>query len=296
MEIAEKIWGQIETMGRYAFNRSHSVAYSLIAYQTAYLKANYPLEYMCCLLNSVIDKQERLISYLNETLLMGIKVLPPDINKSSFEFTIEDEKIRYGLGAIKGVKDITPILQLRPISSVYEVLTAILERKVSIKRDLLLTLIKVGAFSEIEEHNLNTLLKNTEILLDLIPKIKTRKRNAELIEQFYNYQFNYYPELEEREIEKIQVELLGINPNRLRQGRVTITGSLTDLKEYTVKNGRQKGKLMATFKLEDKKFVIYPQEYERYKKYLKPTYIISVTGSYTSGRDEIIVKSVKVLF
>jgi len=251
---------------------------------------------MCCLLNSVIDKQERLISYLNETLLMGIKVLPPDINKSSFEFTIEDEKIRYGLGAIKGVKDITPILQLRPISSVYEVLTAILERKVSIKRDLLLTLIKVGAFSEIEEHNLNTLLKNTEILLDLIPKIKTRKRNAELIEQFYNYQFNYYPELEEREIEKIQVELLGINPNRLRQGRVTITGSLTDLKEYTVKNGRQKGKLMATFKLEDKKFVIYPQEYERYKKYLKPTYIISVTGSYTSGRDEIIVKSVKVLF
>src|SRR5690606_16672296 len=106
--LAEELAGQIETFGRYGFNRSHAVAYSVIAYQTAYLKAHYPAEFMAALLSSVMDKQEKQIQYLNECHEMGIPVLAPSVNESIVKFNVvtnDDGKaaIRFGLSAIKGV-------------------------------------------------------------------------------------------------------------------------------------------------------------------------------------------------
>jgi len=103
-KIIKELAGQIETFGRYGFNKSHSVAYSVVAYHTAYLKAHYPAEFMAALLSSQIGDTESVIKYIAESREMGIEILPPDVNESNFKFTvIADKRIRFGLGAVRNV-------------------------------------------------------------------------------------------------------------------------------------------------------------------------------------------------
>lgn len=100
----EGIAAQIETFGRYGFNKSHSVAYSIISFQTAWLKAHYAHEFMAALLSSEIGNTDKVLQYINEARELGIKVLPPSINESGRKFTvIGDGQIRFGLGAVKNV-------------------------------------------------------------------------------------------------------------------------------------------------------------------------------------------------
>ncbi|MBU2222032.1 MAG: DNA polymerase III subunit alpha, partial [Candidatus Omnitrophica bacterium] len=102
--IASKIFDQIEYFSGYGFNRSHSAAYALISFRTAYLKANYPVEFMTALLTSERDNTDKIVEYINESERMGIEILPPDINASSGLFKVVDEKkIRFGLLAVKNV-------------------------------------------------------------------------------------------------------------------------------------------------------------------------------------------------
>ena len=89
--------------GGYGFNKSHAAAYGLLAYQTAYLKCNYPREFMTTLLNTEIEDTDKIAIYVNECTAMGIPVKPPDVQKSEIRFSMEDEGIRYGLFAIKNV-------------------------------------------------------------------------------------------------------------------------------------------------------------------------------------------------
>ena len=101
---ASKIFDLIEYFSGYGFNKSHSTAYALISYRTAYLKANYPVEFMTALLTSERDNTDKVVEYVNESLRMGLKVQPPDINESEAFFKVEDEStIRFGLLAIKNV-------------------------------------------------------------------------------------------------------------------------------------------------------------------------------------------------
>jgi DNA polymerase-3 subunit alpha len=111
--IAVDLADQIETFGRYGFNRSHSAAYSLISYQTAWLKAHYPAEFMAALLSSVIDSTDSVVKYIGACRELPryvtklddpVEVLPPDVNESGWKFTVTDEsKIRFGMGAVRGV-------------------------------------------------------------------------------------------------------------------------------------------------------------------------------------------------
>ncbi|HEY0778462.1 MAG TPA: DNA polymerase III subunit alpha [Gemmatirosa sp.] len=102
--VIEELAGQIETFGRYGFNKSHSVAYSVLSYQTAYLKANYPADFMAALLSSCIGDTDSVVKYVAEAREMGLEVLPPDVNESGYKFTvIADTKIRFGLGAVRNV-------------------------------------------------------------------------------------------------------------------------------------------------------------------------------------------------
>ncbi|KUG03873.1 dna polymerase iii alpha subunit [hydrocarbon metagenome] len=100
---AARLFDIMESFAGYGFNKSHSAAYAMISYQTAYLKAYYPVEYMCAFLSSVIDNQDKVVFYLKECQQMGIRVLPPDINESYENFTVSGNSIRFGLGAIKNV-------------------------------------------------------------------------------------------------------------------------------------------------------------------------------------------------
>jgi DNA polymerase III subunit alpha len=103
-KIVEELSGQIETFGRYGFNKSHSVAYSVVSFHTAYLKAHFPAEFMAAILSSSIGDTDSVVKFINETREMGIEVLPPDVNESGYKFTVLDERrIRFGLGAIRNV-------------------------------------------------------------------------------------------------------------------------------------------------------------------------------------------------
>ena len=102
--IIEELAGQIETFGRYGFNKSHSVAYSVISYHTAWLKTHYPAEFMAALLSSSIGDTDSVVKFINEARELGIEVLAPDVNESGYKFTVIGEKrIRFGLGAIRNV-------------------------------------------------------------------------------------------------------------------------------------------------------------------------------------------------
>ncbi len=111
-EIVNKIWSDWEAFAQYAFNKSHSTCYALVAFQTGYLKANYPAEYMAAVLSRNISDIKKITTFMDETRRMGMEVLGPDVNESNVKFTVnKDGNIRFGLGAIKGVGE-SAVLQL----------------------------------------------------------------------------------------------------------------------------------------------------------------------------------------
>ena len=110
--IVNKIWSDWEAFAQYAFNKSHSTCYALVAFQTGYLKANYPAEYMAAVLSRNISDIKKITNFMDETRRMGMEVLGPDVNESNLKFNVnKDGNIRFGLGAIKGVGE-SAVLQL----------------------------------------------------------------------------------------------------------------------------------------------------------------------------------------
>jgi DNA polymerase-3 subunit alpha len=126
----EELGRQIVTFGRYGFNKSHSVAYSVLSYQTAWLKAHYPAEFMAALLSSEIGNTDKVVQYINEARELGLEILPPDMNESGFKFTVVgDRRIRFGLGAVRNVGEgaIASIIEGRAAGP-YATLTELVER------------------------------------------------------------------------------------------------------------------------------------------------------------------------
>ncbi|MDX6639918.1 MAG: polymerase subunit alpha [Solirubrobacteraceae bacterium] len=101
--VIESLWTTNEKSADYSFNKSHAACYALIAYRTAWLKANYPAEYMAALISSVMDTKDKVPFFVNRTEQMGIEILPPDVNLSDHEFVVVEGNIRFGLDAVKGV-------------------------------------------------------------------------------------------------------------------------------------------------------------------------------------------------
>ena len=102
-DVIESLWATNEKSADYSFNKSHAACYALISYRTAWLKANYPAEYMAALISSVMDTKDKVPFFVNQAEAMGIEILPPDVNLSDHEFVVVDGNIRFGLDAVKGV-------------------------------------------------------------------------------------------------------------------------------------------------------------------------------------------------
>jgi len=149
-EIAGSLFDKIETFAGYGFNKSHSVAYAFVAYQTAFLKANYSSEFMAALLTSESGNMDKVAIYVDECQRMDIEVLPPDINKSMKYFAVKDGKINFGLSAIKNVgeKPIDEIVRERtkngPFKDIHDFCSRLASRQVN--RRLIESLNKAGAF------------------------------------------------------------------------------------------------------------------------------------------------------
>ena len=103
LKKAEAIFDLMAKFAEYGFNKSHSAAYALVSYQTAYLKAHYPVEFMAALLTEDMDNTDKVLKNISDCKEMGIEVMPPDINASVQSFKVREHSIRFGLGAIKGV-------------------------------------------------------------------------------------------------------------------------------------------------------------------------------------------------
>lgn len=147
---ANHIFDQMEKFAGYGFNKSHSAAYALIAYQTAYLKAHYPLEYMAALLNSFLNNTDQVVKYINECRERNLELLPPDVNASDKDFTVVAGRIRFGLGAVRNVGEaaIEGIIRSREEHGEFQSFYDFVERVDSqrVNRRVLEQLIKCGAF------------------------------------------------------------------------------------------------------------------------------------------------------
>jgi DNA polymerase-3 subunit alpha len=147
---AEKLYELMQKFAGYGFNKSHAAAYAVVCYQTAYLKAHYPTEFMAALMTTDMGNQDKLVGYFTECRDLGIKVLGPDVNASQKQFAVADGAIRFGLAAIKNVGEgaVESVLDVRsqtgPFASFFDFCRRVDLHKVN--KRMLEGLIKAGAF------------------------------------------------------------------------------------------------------------------------------------------------------
>jgi DNA polymerase-3 subunit alpha len=155
-DVAERIFSQIAYFAGYGFNKSHSAAYALLSYQTAFFKAKYPREFMAACLTSEIGNTDRVVILLDECRRMGINVLPPDINESDADFTVNHEGIRFGLAAIKNVgrSAIESIMETRSRGGPFKTVFDLCERvdPKNINKRMLESLVFAGALDSLKGH------------------------------------------------------------------------------------------------------------------------------------------------
>ncbi|MBW2539520.1 MAG: DNA polymerase III subunit alpha, partial [Deltaproteobacteria bacterium] len=179
---AEKIFDLIEKFGGYGFNKSHSAAYALIAYQTAFLKAHFPVELMASLLTSEMHSTDGVVKYIAECQSRDIPILPPDINESEMEFTVIGSKIRFGLVAVKNVGEsaIESIIEARKektFDSLYEFCERVDLRKVN--KRVVESLIKCGAFDSTGVYR-SRLTASLEDVIDYAQRVQKERSDPQM--------------------------------------------------------------------------------------------------------------------
>lgn len=224
-EIANKIFDDMIDFARYAFNKSHAAAYGVLAYETAYLKTYYPVEFMAALITSVMGNTDKVVEYIRECKALEIDVLPPDINKSFSKFSVEGDHIRFGLAAVKnvGVNIINNIIDERESNGLFVDLVDLVKRldQKDTNKRVIESLIKCGAFDNISE-NRASLMAGYESLLESVSM--DRKKNVQgqisLFDAFGDneedsdfqqiYSLPKRQEYEERERLNLEKEVLGM--------------------------------------------------------------------------------------
>lgn len=322
-KTARKIWEFILPFASYGFNRSHAACYALIAYQTAYLKANYPAEFMAALLTSDQQNQDRIAIEVDECRQMGIKVLPPDINESFSTFTVvaeslkeETPRIRFGLMAIKGLGEnvIKTIIKEKkdngPYKNLEEFLTRVKTKDLN-KRSLE-ALIKSGSIDCFEERNV--LLTNMDRLLKFVqethqevsqdslfagmPQADTRSLRLQPAEplnkrqklswekEYLNLYVSEHPVQEFRErLQRVVVECATLK-HCVPGTEVRVAGVISTVKKIFTK----KGDAMLFVKLEDSsgdvELLVFPKVLEQNPHLWQEDVIIMCSGKISDKDDE----------
>ena len=332
--IAQSIFEQIEKFGRYGFNKSHSAAYALVSFQTAYLKAHYPLEYMAALLSFQPDNQDDIIKYVGDCRENGITILPPDINHSKKDFTTENGCIRFGFSAIKGIgeKAIESILEARGKKKRFQTLDDFLEEidLAAVNKGAMESLVRAGAFDSIHPvrarlfYSIDMLLESGRRLqedrasgqgnlfdsgpvgtrgglIDELPEIEPWHDNVKLQHEkdVLGVYVSGHPLAKyEREIKTFACTGISALSGRHDSGDFSIVGIVSDLKARISKNGKR----FAVAKLEDMEGAIealfFPDVLSRYEQMLTAEEPVMVKGSVEFENEKpkkIIVNEVKSL-
>jgi len=316
-DIAQKIWAWILPFARYGFNRSHSCAYAFIAYQTAYLKANYPIEFMSALLTSGKSDIDRIGILIRECEKMGIEVLAPNINESWRNFTVvpKTNQIRFGLLAIKSVgpKIVESIVKERKNNGLFKSVNDFASRikPKNLNKTALESLIKSGAFDSFQERNL--LLSNLSAITDRSrEKQQTRSSGQKGLFVGTNFEdkINFQSAEPATEKQKLlwEKELLGLfisshpldnfkavlkketteiaNVGSLSSSQARVGGIILKIKRIITKKTKRP---MCFVTLEDlsgrMEIVVFPSVTEEYSELLKENKIVLVSGKIDKQDD-----------
>ncbi|MCF8008288.1 MAG: DNA polymerase III subunit alpha [Halanaerobiales bacterium] len=321
---ANKIFDQMEFFAGYGFNKSHSAAYALLAYQTAYLKAKYPSEFMAALLSSVMSNLDKVSLYINEAKDMKIKVLPPDINESYYDFVPNKKgNIRFGLKAIKNVgsgaiKTIVKSRREEKFKSFDQFLERVNLKNINIKT--LESLIKAGCFDNLNKKRAQLLVKYEDVYEKISnSKNQVNKNQTSFFDMFDNEEefFEYeieYPEIEEIDLDvklEQEKEYLGIyvsghpldeyrekihrlvnttcNISDNKYNKLCFAGKIKEVHQHYTKNNN----LMAFITLEDWDtnidLVVFPDVFDKFNDLIKGDKTVLIIG-YISDNDSIIAK------
>lgn len=315
---AVAIWNLMADFAKYGFNKSHSAAYSLVAYQTAYLKAHYPAEYMAALITSVMGNHDKLKLYVAETQRMGLKLLPPDINRSNWEFTTEEGNIRYGLGAVKGFGEaVCQLIQAdRAEAGDYHDLYELCERLApkAVNRAALELLARAGALDGLGGHRAQLLAAVPDAFAFAQKRAQEKAAGQLSLLGFASEETGEaledkpplpnLPQLPPEELAQIERELLGVRfsydplgtamadlekKTQLSLGelaeakdadRVVVGGVITDVR--TTMTRSQTPVQMGWITLEDATgsldVTLFPRTWDQYKDYCKEDQVVVVRG------------------
>ena len=250
---ANHIFDEMAEFAKYAFNKSHAAAYAVISYQTAYLKAYYPEEFMAATLNSFLGNLDKIPGYIDECKRLKIDILKPSINKSYTKFTVDDGKIRFGMGSIKnvGIGAVEAIVTERNKGGDYKNFTDFCERlsNEAVNKKCIESLIKAGTFDEFEQTR-STLIESFENILDTIQTSSKRAfkgqvtmfdldvENEEINDIKYTYKI--LKEFTKKELLYMEKEMLGlyISGHPLENIKEQIENN-TDVNTMQLKNLRE---------------------------------------------------------
>ncbi|MDR1961547.1 MAG: DNA polymerase III subunit alpha [Gracilibacteraceae bacterium] len=317
LKEATDIFDLMEKFANYGFNKGHATAYAYLSYQTAYLKANYPLEFTASLLSSVMGSTDKVAQYLMEARAKGIDILPPDVGRSGRDFTIEGASIRFGLEAIRNVGGQVVDLILaerdrKPFASFYDVITR-LDQRVLNKR-VLESLIKAGAFL--------SFANRAQALAALDGALGQAQRRQQDLQSGQMSFFDILPEEQTEEITlpdmpeippddilKLEKEYIGLYLSAhplsaeqilQKQTACTIAACLAKEDEEKValggivtrsrQNITKRGEMMATFTLEDMtgeiEVLVFPRVYAQLAAIPPNDSIVLVNGRYYTNEEE----------
>jgi DNA polymerase-3 subunit alpha len=325
---AERIFEMMNKFAEYGFNKSHSAAYALIAYQTAYLKVHYPIEFMAALLTCDMDNTDKVMRYVAECREKGIDVLPPDINESDWGFMVAGGKIRYGLGAVKnvGMGAVEEIIRLREeggrIISLFGFCESVDLRKVN--RRVIESLIKAGAFDSTGAYRSQLMLGLEEALERgqakqkerragqpaLFDGLTTPRRNGAMpaVEEWPEQQLLSFEKdvlgfyLTSHPLIRYQEdirELTTVDTEGLEEvtnaSQVSVGGLVAEVKEINTKKGDQ----MAFVTLEDMKgrveVIVFPDLFRKVRPYLTVDMPVVVRGQLDKGEERHKVKASSIV-
>jgi len=325
-EKADIIWKLIEPFAAYGFGRAHAASYGLVAYQTAFMKANYPSEFMAALMSAESDDIEKVGHAVDECEAIGIDVLPPDVNESFADFTVIDDKtIRFGLSAIKniGPNIIQEIINERKKSDKFKDIASFLERVTDkdLNRKSIEAFTKSGSLDSLGKRH--TLFQNIEKLIAYAKEShEASSRNQSSLfggedGTSQELQLQEAPENEEESL-NWEKELLGLyisgHPldkykealssgsrqiNSLKPGipKITIFALIKEAKEITTK----KGDLMSFVTLEDLtgtiEAIVFPKTYAKQKEMIQANQLAQITGKTDerNGKIQIICETIQPL-
>ncbi len=317
-KAVNELWDQIKTFAAYGFNKSHSASYGNLAYRTAYMKANYPLEYMSALLTADAGETEKIAEIIEECEKMNIEILPPDINESFEPFSVVPgtNKIRFGLMSIKnfGEQIAHAIVEERKSGGAFKSLEDFLSRVKdrNLNKRALEALIKAGALDRFESRS--KMLANIEKLIQYNKEAKDSSANAGQATLFGAQEFGKLilddaEPLSPLQKYKWEKELLGLYVSghpleafaKLLEGKrdikkikqfaknnstVTFAAIVENIKTIFTKNNEKMAFVTLSDKRDNIEAAVFPEKYEKYKELLQEDEILVVKGKLSKRNDE----------